>query len=54
MTAIPVKHLRGKDVEVVCGYPKAGDCKWRWNKEAGELTVELPAPVSARVFRLRY
>ncbi len=54
VTSIPVKHLKGKDVEVTCGYPKTGDCKWRWNKEAGELTVELPEAVSARVFQMKY
>lgn len=52
VTTIPVRHLKGKDVEVECGYPKEGDCRYSWNKEAGTLTVELPAQVSARIFRL--
>lgn len=51
---IPVTHLRGKDVTVVCIYPKAQNCSYRWNKECGELSVKLPAPVSARLFELRY
>ena len=37
---------------VVCGYPKAEPCNYKWNKEAGELTVEFPNPVSARLFCL--
>lgn len=53
VTTIPVKHLRGKDVEVECGYPMKGACRYQWNKAAGELTVELPSPVSARIFGLR-
>lgn len=54
VTTIPVKHLKGRDVKVICGYPQESDCTWKWNKEAGELTVSLPAPVSARVFQLTY
>lgn len=52
--SIPIEHLKDKEVEVICGYPKAGDCRYRWNREAGELTVELPSPVSARLFQLSY
>lgn len=54
VTTIPVKHLKGKEVEAVCGYPKAEKCSCQWNKEAGTLTVELPEAVSARVFELTY
>lgn len=54
VTTISVKHLKGKEVEVVCEYPKAEKCSFQWNKEAGTLTVELPAAVSARVFELTY
>lgn len=52
--SIPVPHLKGREVEVICGYPAKEDCRYRWNKEAGELTVELPSPVSARLFQLSY
>lgn len=51
---IPVRHLKGKEVRAVCGYPKAENCEYRWNKETGELTVMLPGAVSARLFRLEY
>lgn len=54
VTTIPVKHLKGKEVKVMRGYPKAEKCSCQWNKEAGTLTVELPAAVSARVFELTY
>ena len=43
---------KGQDLKVVCGYPKAEPCNYKWNKEAGELTVEFPNPVSARLFCL--
>ena len=46
---IPVEHRKGQDLKVVCGYPKAEPCNYKWNKEAGELTVEFPNPVSARL-----
>lgn len=51
---LPIAHLKGKDVTVYLGYPAKADCKYHWNKEAGVLTVELPASVSARVFELHY
>ena len=51
---IPVKHLKGQDVQAVCAYPENVECAYHWNKEAGTLTVELPARVSARIFELRY
>lgn len=51
---IPVKHLKGKDVQAVCAYPENAECAYHWNKEAGTLTVELPARVSARIFEFRY
>ena len=51
---IPVKHLKGKEVEAVCAYPQSAECGFHWNKEAGTLTVELPERVSARIFELRY
>ncbi|MFQ7549213.1 MAG: hypothetical protein ACLRMZ_01395 [Blautia marasmi] len=37
-----------------CAYPENVECAYHWNKEAGTLTVELPARVSARIFELRY
>ena len=54
VTTIPVHHLKGKDVEIICGYPESADCTWKWNKESGELTVSLPASVSARLLQLTY
>ena len=49
---IPVKHRKGQAMKVTCGYPKAEPCRYQWNEAAGELTVELPNPVSARLFCL--
>jgi alpha-galactosidase len=49
---IPVKHRKGQKLRVTCGYPQAKPCKYQWNSYAGELTVELPARVSARLFQL--
>lgn len=51
---IPVKHLKGKNVKVVCAYPKNREVYYHWNKEAGEITVELPVSISARVFEIEY
>lgn len=52
VVSIPVKRFKGKELEVKCGYPKKAPCSWHWNKEAGELTVELPERISARVFEI--
>lgn len=49
---IPVKHRRGQKLTVKCGYPQAKPCRYQWNEQAGELTVELPARISARLFQL--
>lgn len=49
---IPVPHLKGKEVQVACGYPSKAPCEYAWNREAGTLTVRLPNPVSARLFHL--
>jgi alpha-galactosidase len=51
---IPVNHLKGKEIKVLCAFPEKENCSYTWNKETGELTVELPNPVSARLFRLEY
>lgn len=53
IATIPVKHLKGQDVNVKCAYPAEERCSYHWNKEAGELTVELPERISARVFEIR-
>jgi len=52
LCSLPVSHLRGKDLRVKCLYPQAGNCSCHWSPAAGMLTVELPAPVSARLFEL--
>lgn len=49
---LPVRHLRGKKAAAACIYPREESCSFRWNSEAGALTVSLPAPVSARLFEL--
>ena len=50
---IPVHHRRGQELTVKCGYPQEGNCRFAWNKESGELTVELPERISARLFECR-
>ena len=50
---LPLGHLREKDAEVVCAYPKDGrGCRYSWNRTVGELTVELTDKVSARIFEI--
>lgn len=46
----PVSHLIGKNVKASIGYPTQSDIKWRWNKERGTLSVELPENGMARLF----
>lgn len=53
MVHIPVKHLKGKEVHAVCTYPQDAECTWHWNKEAGTLTVNIPAKIGARIFELK-
>ncbi len=49
-----LRHLKGcEDVKVRCAYPEADpDTRFHWNPAAGTLTVDLPAPICARVFEL--
>ena len=49
---IPVHHRKGQELNIKCGYPQEGNCRFAWNKETGELTVELPERISARLFEL--
>lgn len=52
--SLPVRHLKGREAEAVCIYPKKGNCGVKWNRESGELSVKLPGVVSARLFRVTY
>lgn len=51
---LPLRHLKGcENVKVRCAYPEADpDTRFHWNPAAGTLTVDLPAPICARVFEL--
>lgn len=49
---LPINHLKGKNVNVKCAYPAEHNSKCRWNKDEGTLSVELEAPVCARIFEL--
>ena len=51
---LPLRHLKGCEaVKVRCAYPEADpDTRFHWNPAAGTLTVDLPAPICARVFEL--
>lgn len=51
----PVDFLRGNEhVNVRCAYPANHNTKCAWNPEKGTLTVDLPAPICARIFELEY
>lgn len=49
---LPIPHLQGKDANVKCLYPQKAACRYTWHKESGELAVELPARISARLFEV--
>ena len=50
---LPIKHLKGKDVEVKCAYPENDEnTKFSWDKDKGELTVEIKPEIAARVFEV--
>lgn len=51
--SLPIRHLAGCDAEVSCIYPSADSCSFAWNGAQGSLSVSLPSPVSARLFRLK-
>ena len=52
---LPVDFLRGNEhVNVRCAYPANHNTKCAWNPEKGTLTVDLPAPICARIFELEY
>lgn len=50
--ALPIAHLKGKDAQVSCLYPSYHEGAHYWNRAGGTLTVELPLPVSARLFEV--
>ena len=49
---LPISHLRGKDASVKCLYPQNAAYRCAWHKESGELAVELPVNISARLFEV--
>lgn len=52
---LPVDFLRGNHgVRVKCAYPENHNTACAWNAEKGTLTVDLPAPICARIFELEY
>lgn len=50
--SLSLKHLKHKDIKILCGYPQNACCDWEWNKESGMLTVQLPAKISARLLEI--
>lgn len=53
--ALPIDFLKGNaDVKVRCAYPEDNGTAYRWNAESGVLSVDLPAPICARIFELEY
>lgn len=51
--SLPVPSLQGlQGVEAKLLYPQKFETKWRWNKAAALLEVDLPATTCARLFRL--
>ena len=51
---IPLVHLKNKDIEVKCAYPKSFKCSLKWNKWSGMLSVSLPEKISARLIEISY
>lgn len=49
---IPIKQLKGKMAEVRCAYPSYKGCNYKWNKDSGLLTVQLPQNNCARLFEI--
>ena len=53
VVTLPHKYLKGRKAEAVCDYPADGrGCRYAWNNALGELTVELPERISARIFEI--
>ena len=52
IVSLPVDHLYGKDAEVRCIYPSYHEAPAAWSAHTGQLTVQLPAQLSARLFEL--
>lgn len=52
---LPIDFLKGNDsVAVKCAYPENHGTRCAWNPAAGTLSVDLPAPVCARIFEITY
>jgi alpha-galactosidase len=49
---LPIKYLKGKEVQADCIYPSTHACQWQWQSQRGALSVSLPRENSARLFRL--
>jgi len=49
---LPLPQFKGKDLKVRCAYPAAKPVDYRWNADAGVLTVTLPQEATARIFEL--
>lgn len=47
---IPFSGWKGQDVEVSCIYPKDERCSYSWDQETGEVIVDLPRKMTARLF----
>jgi len=50
---IPISRLAGKTVKADCIYPHEHDTRYLWNPGSSRLSVRLPAPVCARLFRIK-
>jgi alpha-galactosidase len=49
---LPIKYLKGKEVQCDCIYPSMHSCQWQWQSKSGALSVSLPRQNSARIFRI--
>jgi alpha-galactosidase len=49
---LPIKYLKGKQVQSDCIYPSRHSCQWQWQSQRGALSVCLPRQNTARLFRL--
>ena len=50
---LPLTDLKGKKVDVRCGYPASLGCDLQWHPGSGELTIVLPKTNMARIIEIK-
>ena len=51
---LPVPQLKGQEVAVSCLYPQMENCRYTWNRDAGNLSIDITSRVGARLFVLKH